>query len=561
MTIDLRRFLFLLAILVIIGTIIIASRYDMHNRILRVEELMVAQARSIVDVVAEASLHGLATNNMWENEVAHRLINNARWVAWLDSCGSIDDRQLQSVGRSMDLFRILVFDPEGRLVAANHAPAASDTNLPDWFLQPLLSGESRALKLGFRREDYDAPRRYVAGASRTGGGAVVVNILADSLATFHSRHGPGQLIKTLGAGQGVRYVVIQDGTGIQASSTSEVDFPLPRDDPFLRPLAEGAEWVAREFTSSLGDIFEVSRVVSLGSGQVLLRVGLDPTPLAQLRSEIRKQSFMRTMIVLATVLLLTTLLVAWQRQAVLDREVTKVTAELRRKEEEVRRSEKLVAMGTLAAGVAHQVRNPLNSIHLIAQVLDRTPGLAEEIREQAKHIRDESARIESIVQQFLHFARPREPVFEELDLAILVREVVQIQAAANQDLQIVLTTAAGNTKGELDRLFMIEVLENLIGNAAEALKGEGRVEVALQTSRKNLVIRVADDGPGVPPGDRERIFDLYYTTRAEGTGLGLSLTAQMVSAMGGSLALDQDGGLEGRGASFVIRLPRRRSKR
>ncbi len=107
---------------------------------------------------------------------------------------------------------------------------------------------------------------------------------------------------------------------------------------------------------------------------------------------------------------------------------------------------------------------------------------------------------------------------------------------------------------------MIEVLENLMRNAADALEGQGIIEITLQNSTDGVEIIVADNGPGIDPANRERIFDLYFTTRRQGTGLGLSLTAQMVSSMGGHLVLDHEPGVDGRGARFVIQLPKKRSQ-
>jgi len=355
-------------------------------------------------------------------------------------------------------------------------------------------------------------------------------------------------------------VVIQNETGIQASSTDQLEFPFPVDDPDLLPLQRGAEYVTREFDSPLGGVFEVSRIVELPSGLVLLRVGLDSAMLTAMRVDIRHHLILRMVVLLVSVILVSSLFLAWQRQSVLDREVVKVTAQLRQHEAEARRTEKLVAMGSLAAGVAHQIRNPLNSIYMISQILERTSGLPEGIHDQARHILTESGRIEGIVQQFLQFAKPREPDFERVDLAKLVREVLEIQAAAHEGREIDFSAYAPGLDAEVDRRFVVEILENLIQNAAQAVGRSGKVMVSLIARGEAAEIVVADDGPGVPPGDRDRIFDLYYTTRPEGNGLGLSLVAQMASSMGGSFSLSSEPGLDHRGARFLVTLPIHRSE-
>jgi signal transduction histidine kinase len=413
------------------------------------------------------------------------------------------------------------------------------------------------MNLGYRSVARNGQQRIIAGVPRARGGAIVVDMEAAELLATRRKLGPGHLIQVLGKGRGLRYVVIQNETGIQASSTDQLAFPFPVDDPTLRPLREGAEWVTREFDSALGGVFEVSRVVELPSGPVLLRVGMDSSVLEDMRAVIRQHMILRMIVLLVSVILVSALFLAWQRQSVLDREVAKVTQQLRRHEADARRAEKLVAMGSLAAGVAHQIRNPLNSIHMISQVLEKTPGLPEGVNDQARHMLAESARIEEIVQQFLYFARPRKPDFEMIDLADVVRDVVRIQAAAHEGSGINFSAYAPGLDVEVDKLFVVEILENLVNNAARAISGKGNVMVSLIARGDIAEIVVADDGPGVAPEDQDRIFDLYYTTHPEGNGLGLSLVAQMTSAMGGSLSLDTDLGLDRKGARFVVTLPLR----
>jgi len=558
-----KRSLPLLAGLLVVVLAIAIFQWDSRQRVAHFHDMMENQGRAMADIVAESSLHGLNTFNSWENEVNQRLVNNAMWLVWLDTRGDLDAEHLHDFAETMGLHRILVFRADGSLFAASHDPTGGgegSLRVPGGFIEPLLDGTVAFRALGFKNAALPGEKRILAGAARLGGGAIVVNIKADELLANRRDLGPGHLIKSLGEGRVFRYIVIQDRTGIQASSTSKLDFPLSLDDPYLAPLEAGEHWVSREFDTADGGVFEVSRRLELATGTVWLRVGLDATLLETMRVDTRNHSLMRLAVVLGGLFMVSALTYAWQRQSALDTQVARISAELRRHEAEARRREKLVAMGSLGAGVAHQIRNPLNSIHMISQVLGRTPDLPETVLEQARHIGAESARIEEIVRQFLTFAKPREPVFERLDLARLVREVVDLQAAALASEDLTFSAYAPGLEAEVDRQFVTEVLENLLRNAAQALAGHGKVLVSLIANGDNAEIVVSDNGPGVPEADRDRIFDLYYTTRPEGTGLGLSLTAQMVSAMGGILVLDSEPGLDKRGARFVARLPLRQSK-
>ena len=569
MTFGLRRFLSLLAMALILVLLVFAFRYDAGRRIEDMKDLMVAQGRVLTDVIAESSLHGLGVYNNWENEANNRLLENALWVARVDSAQGLDSATLARLVAGLELDQVQIFGPDGRPVASAGGfldPDPARQAATQSLLEPLLAGERETVQLGRRSgqtgDSGSGGRWSSAGVARPRGGAVVVGVLADGPGRSPAELGPGHMIKALGQGQGIRYVVIQDGRGIQAASTDRIGFPLPSEDPSVRPLAEGQEYVSREYDSALGPVVEVARVVALGDrARVLLRVGLDSSLLDRMRQDIRRRTILRGLFLAASLVLISSLLLAWQRQGTLHREMARVTRELRDKEEEVRRGEKLVAMGSLAAGVAHQVRNPLNAIHMISQMLGRLPELPEKARKEVRHITAESGRIESIVQQFLQFSKPRQPIFSVFDLGALVRDSVAVQASANGAGGIEFHTDPPEVEVELDHQFLIEILENLLRNAVDAVGGKGKVSVTLQVEDPDVKIIVADDGPGISPSDRRRIFDLYFTTRSEGNGLGLSLATQMVSAMDGSLRLAEGPGLDGKGARFVVRLPMKRRTR
>jgi len=547
---------------VLAALLLYISHRDARSRILQVERLMVAEARAISVIIAESSTHGLETYSRWENELNRRLVDNARWIASHDSLHDTDATTLALFAREHGLHRILVYDAEGNLEMTDRGvPGQSSRadSLPNTFLSPLLDGRADVQKLGFRTARRDSALRYVVGVSRPGGGAIVVNVEADSLETARDEMSPGHLIRTLGASHGVRYVVIQNAHGILAASAGVSGFPAPGDDPALHPLTKGAPLVTHEYDSPAGPVFEVSRVISLGKpGDALLRIGLNNDVLEEVRQDIRRRTVIRAVILLFSVLLASSLLMAWQRQATLGKEVNRIELELRAREEEARRAEKLAAMGALASGVAHQVRNPLNSIHLIAQRLGRQADVDDMVREQFGVIQGESARIEAIIQQFLKFASPRQPRLESLPLGETVRNAVATFASAHETSNIDIHQDIADITTTLDRSFVIEIIENLLRNAEQA--GAGSVRVSLERRGQDAEIAVTDDGPGIPADMRNRGFDLYFTTRRDGTGLGLSLTAQMVAAMNGTIALDDTVPLED-GARFVIRFPLERRVR
>lgn len=558
-----------LATVAVMGTaVVLESQDDARARIAQAEQLMAAQGDAITEIVAESSLHGLDVHASLEQAVQQRLLDNANWLAWVDHKDTLSEKDLDSFAKSLGLWRILVYGADGKLEKSSRPGPESEELEPlisRTFINTLATGTQKEGLQGYVRARVDGQRRLVVGAARKGGGAAIVCSQVAGMDKSRDQLSPGHLIKSMARSHGISYVVLQSGNQILASTTTTVNFLPPEDDSDLRPLNEGAEYVKREFESSKGPVFEVARQMNLNPQgvaprMVWLRVGLDATLLQQLRTDTHQRARLRSLLLAGGLILASILLLVWQRHAVLRREVLKVTRELRLKEEESQRAGKLVAMGNLAAGVAHEIRNPLNTIHMIAQALGRSSELPAGMVEKAGHIRDESARIESIVQQFLDFARPRDPVFETLDLAQVVRDTVAMHQAAHRGNGLDIVLRVHSCTAELDRHFVVEIVENLVRNAIEALPGgKGLIEVTLTCDRGLAELVVHDDGPGIPAELRENIFDLYFTTKPSGSGLGLSLVARMVTAMGGQISLDQ--AVEGpRGARFLVRFPLQRSK-
>ncbi len=392
---------------------------------------------------------------------------------------------------------------------------------------------------------------FMAGQAR-GIADVVLHVAADDQSPAAVAPQLGHVIAALGANLGVRFIDVSGG-GLAVTTPGGA---ILRDAAPRAALPGGPPL---EYDTPGGPVFEVAAAGSLpDGGPVLVRVGLDPEPLHMLRRDITLRSRLRLGVGAAGAALVSVLLLSLQRQAVLGREVAKVSRRLERREEEARRSEKLVAMGTLAAGVAHQLRNPLNSIHLLAQGLAADSDLPPAARDKVAHISGETARIDGRIRQFLEFACPREPLPEAVEVDAVVRGVAELQAAARAGTGVEIIGYAPSPQTiRTDRGFLVEILENLVRNAVQA--GATKIMASLVAAGEHLEITVADNGPGIPAAERERVFDLYYTTRPDGNGLGLSIVSQMTAALGGTVTVADGPGLEGRGARFVLRLPRQRS--
>ncbi len=220
-------------------------------------------------------------------------------------------------------------------------------------------------------------------------------------------------------------------------------------------------------------------------------------------------------------------------------------------------SEKLAAIGQLAAGVAHEVRNPLGVIRSSAALLveDLQPG--SDAARAGSFIVEEVDRLNAVVRALLDYAKPLAPRRELLDVDALVQAVKPLveETLRRQGMRLRAAMTTATIAGDPDLL--AQLVLTLIENAAQAGGPGGEIVVSLKHRGAAVELAVTDDGPGIDPAIAPRIFEPFFTTRAAGTGLGLALAARVAQAHGGELLLRSGAGLgpNGRGACFVLRVP------
>jgi two-component system sensor histidine kinase PilS (NtrC family) len=231
--------------------------------------------------------------------------------------------------------------------------------------------------------------------------------------------------------------------------------------------------------------------------------------------------------------------------------------QLRTMEERVARSERLADLGSLAAGLAHELRNPLASMMGAQELLAQAPGLDGENRRLMEIALRESSRLAQLVTQFLQFARPAPPRRVRCDLSTLAAETLDVFVNDPAAGKVVLARELAPASIEADPDQLRQVLWNLLLNAAQAAgdrerSGPGHVRVACGEDGGDAFLVVDDDGPGVDPAIRERIFLPFFTTKPLGTGLGLANVHRLVDAHGGTIGV---GSAPAGGARFHVRLP------
>jgi two-component system sensor histidine kinase HydH len=223
-------------------------------------------------------------------------------------------------------------------------------------------------------------------------------------------------------------------------------------------------------------------------------------------------------------------------------------------------NEKLAAIGRLAAGIAHEVRNPLGVIRSSAAMVRDHFAPADDAHRACGFILDEIDRLDGLIASLLAFARPTTLRVRSAAVQDVVVRATALadEALKKRDAKLAAQIAAPGAELAVDPDLIAQVLLGLVTNAAEAIAPGGRVELRARVEPAAVVLAVADDGPGVPEADRTRVFEPFYTTKASGTGLGLAMAERIARAHGGELRVVQGAGAGpgGRGACFELVLPR-----
>jgi two-component system sensor histidine kinase HydH len=235
-------------------------------------------------------------------------------------------------------------------------------------------------------------------------------------------------------------------------------------------------------------------------------------------------------------------------------------SEVRRLQDEVRRQEKLAVMGGLAAGVAHEVRNPLSSIKALATFFAGQFEDGSESHEAGKVMVQEVDRLNRVITELLEFSRPTDLKRQASDVGQLISRSIQLvqQDVANKHIDIKVNTADDICSAWIDPDRLTQCLLNLYLNAIQAMEDGGTLTVTCKPGEAgNLLIVVSDTGSGILGDQLDKVFDPYYTTKSKGTGLGLAIVQKIVEAHGGDTTVRST---SDEGTSFSVNIPCKREE-
>ncbi len=229
-------------------------------------------------------------------------------------------------------------------------------------------------------------------------------------------------------------------------------------------------------------------------------------------------------------------------------------------------SQKLAAIGELSAGLAHEINNPIAIIaqeaewaaHLIGEAEKSCTANFDEVKDSLREVRAQVDRCKNITHKLLDFARKREPVLQEVDVARIIEDMARLvdKEASYKNVTLMRSLPQDLPTLRTDAPLLRQVVLNLMTNALHAVDTGGRIEASARADDEFFEIRITDNGSGIPPENIDKIFNPFFTTKppGQGTGLGLSLCHTLVDGMKGEISVESK---PGQGAAFTVRLPRR----
>jgi signal transduction histidine kinase len=395
---------------------------------------------------------------------------------------------------------------------------------------------------------------FIALGRKDQTGTIIIALDRDSMRYWGIRVSVERAIEKLGEGQGLVYLDIRDKEGKYLGGVGYIAQKRNKDDSQINGITSGIKKLSsttiEHGQTSIQEIVSLFHIGKETAGTV--RLGIDRGNADQIIRENRRNVYL--FLVFVIIITLISMLFLYHNQ---NRHLAGIV-EMTRKLE---KAERLSSLGQLAAGVAHEIRNPLNAISMASQRLKREfvpveEGKKEEFNTITTVIRDEIRRLNGIIEDFLTFSKSRRLELRESTVQDVLQKIVNLVYAEAADHGVSIKTDWPDDPVvipmDMDKLQ--QALLNFVKNAVESINGDGSVTMAIQKEEKGLVkIMIADTGCGLTPEEIERIFNPEYTTKEKGLGLGLSLAHEIIRGHGGEIRVKSR---KGEGTVFEILLPK-----
>jgi signal transduction histidine kinase len=554
----------LLTILIINGLLEISRAKNGFYLLLEREATVLLQhfERNVQDTIASLQLietqpgHSLnpsLTGSFFglEESIAEYLVEVAYRIDQIDGERPLTPSDLQSLVSQHSLTSIEIYGPKAnrlRAWPAGPPPAGTKSSL----LELIQERRSIATDLFEKPLKGGGQWYFIAVSRRETPGIISLHLTGEQVKRLFRQFAIQRAISDISPREGILYVSVQDGEMNILAHTDSTLIGTREDDPFLRSSLQGNRLLTRHRHSKAGEeIFEVSKSFSAkGEAMGLIRIGYSPKEIYPVLSQMRKNVALSIFFFL--ILGISAIGLIWVNQ-------NRHLSRMREMEDRIRLAERLSSLGHLAAGVAHEIRNPLNAIGMGLQRLKREFLPQEESKKEeylsfADLILKEIRRVNDIIEQFLTLSRPFQLNLKASSLYDLLKNLVTLfrEEASSQGISLQAEIDPALPLVKIDSEKLTQAFINIMKNGMQAMEKGGVLRIETRPFKDRVEVAFSDSGSGIPPEQMEKIFNYYYTTKEKGVGLGLPIAHRIIEAHGGELKLESR---VGNGTKVTVTLP------